>query len=171
VLVAKRARWAYDFPNTFRTTRSEFVKGCLLHFDATVRCGKARLLRFGLAERDRGPTEPPISFSLGMSIAIYCGHAPGHVRSAFEEAVEVMVKWNGREPEPKVDFEVNYEPRKISLLQACKLVSRCTDTLPGWIFDELQEFGLKGGTYAAGAKAWKVGLKQSAASVISPSSN
>jgi hypothetical protein len=90
----------------------------------------------------------------------YSGHAPGHVRQAFEDAVEAMIKWHGSGREPTVDFEINYEPRPITLAQACTLVSRCTDCLPGWIADELSEHGLKTRTYAAGARAMRVWLRE-----------
>jgi hypothetical protein len=78
-----------------------------------------------------------------MSFATYCGHAPGHVRSAFEDVVEKMVKWNGVGAEPQAEFEVNYEPLSISLEQACTLVCRCTDVMPSWMMGVLEEHGLK----------------------------
>jgi hypothetical protein len=95
-----------------------------------------------------------------MSMTTYAGHAPGHVHDTFEQAVEKMVRWDGIGPEPTVAFEVNYEPRQITLAQACTLVSRCSDQLPGWICDNLEEFGLKRDTYAAGARAMRRWLKQ-----------
>jgi hypothetical protein len=83
------------------------------------------------------------------------GHAPGHYRDCFERAVEAFMKWKGRGPEPMVEFEINYVPTKISVSQACGLLWNCTDILPGWIVDEIEELGLKSRTYAAGARAMR----------------
>jgi hypothetical protein len=43
------------------------------------------------------------------------GHCPGHVRDTFLAALELYRDWNPGEPEPVVDFEVNYEPRPIPI--------------------------------------------------------
>jgi hypothetical protein len=88
-----------------------------------------------------------------VSVQSYSGHAPGHVRDAFLTAFEVLDEWHGTGREPLVDFEINYEPVQITIGQACYLVSGCTDILPGGIRDQLEDFGLKMGTYSAGAKA------------------
>lgn len=92
---------------------------------------------------------------------IHSGHAPGHVRDAFLEALEAFLCWNGRGPEPTVTFEVDYEPRKITISQACGLVWHCTDTLPGHLRDHLAADypdDLKGTSYASAARLvrWKL---------------
>jgi hypothetical protein len=83
------------------------------------------------------------------------GHAPGHVRDTFLEAVEAFIGWNGVGPEPTVQFEVNYEPRQVTLSEACGLVWNCTDVLPGSECSRLQdELNVKtSGSYAAAAHA------------------
>lgn len=81
------------------------------------------------------------------------GHAPGHVRGAFLDAVEKIADWDGVGSEPVVEFEVNFEVCQITVGQACHLVSRCTDALPSDVCRLLEEFGMRNGTYAAGAKA------------------
>jgi hypothetical protein len=88
------------------------------------------------------------------------GHAPGHVRNTFEEAVEVFCKWDGRGPEPEVDFEVNYVPRSITISEAARLLWHCTDIMPSWMRDILEEYELKSGTYAAGARALLYGVER-----------
>ncbi len=68
-----------------------------------------------------------------MQVHLRNGHAPGHVRDAFNEAVEAFYPWDGS-PQPTVDFEVDYEPKPITLSQACNLVWQCTGVMPGWMF-------------------------------------
>ena len=80
------------------------------------------------------------------------GHAPGHVRDVFCSAVEAFLDWR-EGPEPTVDFEVNYKPVQISISRACSLVYRCTDCIPGYIYDSLIEFGVRRGSYSACAQA------------------
>jgi hypothetical protein len=55
------------------------------------------------------------------------GHAPGHVRDMFLDAIEAYRAWQPGEPEPKVEFEVRYQPRLISISQACRLLWNRTD--------------------------------------------
>jgi len=71
------------------------------------------------------------------------------------KAVEAFVYWNGTDPEPRVEFEVNYEPQPISLSKACGLVWNCTDILPGGEEQLLSvELGMNtSGTYASAARA------------------
>jgi hypothetical protein len=91
------------------------------------------------------------------------GHAPGHVRDAACEAFETWRSWDGNGPEPTVEYEVGYVPRRISLSQAMGLVWNCADIVPGELFDALQytarchahsaEPVIKRRTYAACARA------------------
>ncbi|GGI24157.1 hypothetical protein [Bradyrhizobium guangdongense] len=95
-----------------------------------------------------------------MRIAAYSGHAPGHVRKTFQDAFFAMLDWRGEGPVPMVQFEVDYQPELISIDEACTLVSRCSDIMPGMMVDELAEYGgLKSRTYAAGAQAMRRWLK------------
>jgi hypothetical protein len=68
---------------------------------------------------------------------MYYGHAPGNVCDTFAAAVEAFQRWDGSGREPTVEFEVNNEPRRITISQACGLVWDCTDVVPGWIADTL----------------------------------
>jgi hypothetical protein len=88
------------------------------------------------------------------------GHAPGHVREAACEAFEVWMAWDANGPEPTVEYEVAYVPRRISLSRALGLVWNCSDIVPGGLFDRLQdamesngERVIKRRTYAACAQA------------------
>jgi hypothetical protein len=67
----------------------------------------------------------------------------------------------GRRPEPTVDFEVNYEPRPITVSEACRLVWKCTDIMPGWMVDELREFGLRTARMLPELEPCAFGLKES----------
>ena len=90
------------------------------------------------------------------------GHAPGHVRDMFREAIETFESWDGEAPEPTVEFEVHHEPRQITLSRACGIAWNCSDILPGWIFDRLTrdcELELKRRTYAAAARAMSAAIK------------
>ena len=90
-----------------------------------------------------------------MKVRLRNGHAPGHVRDCFAEAVEAFYECKGIGPEPKVDFEINYEPTSITLSEACGLLWNCTDIMPGWMVDILQEYDLKRVTYAGGARTMR----------------
>jgi hypothetical protein len=59
------------------------------------------------------------------------GHAPGHVRETFLDAVQAFMDWNDGEPEPMVGFEVDYVEHQIPISKACALVWNCTDIIPG----------------------------------------
>jgi hypothetical protein len=75
---------------------------------------------------------------------IYHGHAPGHVRDTFCNAVEAFHKWRAYGgPQPMVEFAFNHEPRAISLSDACGLVWNCTDTLPGEYVAVVTDLGFK----------------------------
>lgn len=84
------------------------------------------------------------------------GHAPGHVREAFLNAIDAFVSWAEGEPEPTIEFEVNYEPHQIPISRACGLLWNCTDIVPATYFEWLRddadlEIGRR--TYAACARA------------------
>src|SRR5215218_9176995 len=72
------------------------------------------------------------------------GHATAHVRDTFLEAVEAFASWSGNGPEPTVDYEVGYGPRRITLTEACGLVWNCTDTLPSHAEAQLAELTTRG---------------------------
>jgi hypothetical protein len=44
------------------------------------------------------------------------GHAPGHVRDTAVDAFEAWLDWDGRGPEPTVEYEIDYVPHRISRL-------------------------------------------------------
>ncbi|QHO76289.1 hypothetical protein ACH79_30480 [Bradyrhizobium sp. CCBAU 051011] len=83
------------------------------------------------------------------------GHAPGHVRETFSNAVDQFLNWKPGEAEPVVEYEVNYEPHSISISRACTLVWNCTDIAPGDLVSDLlnDNVQLKSRTYAACARA------------------
>ena len=85
------------------------------------------------------------------------GHCKGHVRETFFRALEAFVAWDGEEPEPSVEFEINYEPRPISISKACGLVWNCSDILPGLAQPDLEQAGfiedMRSWTYGAAARA------------------
>jgi hypothetical protein len=66
------------------------------------------------------------------------GHAPGHIRATFLEAVEAYVNWSAGDQTPTVTREIRYEPHQIGLADACRLVWNCTDVLPGQSFNALK---------------------------------
>ena len=89
------------------------------------------------------------------------GHAPGHVRETFGEAVEAFLNWKPGQPEPTVDYEIHYVPHKISLSKACGLVWNCTDILPALYADYLAaDLPMQSRTYAAAARAMLDSIKQ-----------
>lgn len=91
---------------------------------------------------------------------------PGHVRDTAVEAFETWAAWDDIGPEPTVEFEVNYEPRSISLSRAMGLVWNCTDIVPGHVFDTLVtdcEMPIRSRTYAACARAILDDIKSRAA--------
>jgi hypothetical protein len=93
----------------------------------------------------------------------YSGHAPGHVRDTFCDAIDAFMGWNEGEPEPTVEFEIGYEPRHVTISEACALVWNCTDILPRIEFDSLYcdaGLPLKRRTYAAAAQAMLAEIKR-----------
>lgn len=89
-------------------------------------------------------------------------HAPGHVRQTFLDAVDAFVAWKSGDPEPTVEFEVNYEPRQIPISKACGLVWSCRDIIPGIDYHQLTDCGMdiKRQTYAACARAMLAEIKR-----------
>jgi hypothetical protein len=90
------------------------------------------------------------------------GHAPGHVRDTFLSAVAAFMAWDDGEPEPTVDYEINYIAREIPISHACGLVWNCTDIVPGIVFDQLvDDVGLevRRQTYAACARAMLIAIR------------
>jgi hypothetical protein len=90
------------------------------------------------------------------------GHAPGHVRETFTNAVDQFLNWKPGEAEPVVEHEVNYEPCSIPISRACTLVWNCTDIAPGDLVFELRndaQLEIKSPTYAACARAMHTAIR------------
>jgi hypothetical protein len=66
------------------------------------------------------------------------GHAPGHARETFCNAVGEFLSWKPGDAEPMVEYEVDYEPHLISISRACTLLWNCTDIAPGLLFYALR---------------------------------
>lgn len=96
------------------------------------------------------------------------GHAPEHVRDAFCAALEKFTEWEDGEPEPVVEFEVNYEPVEIGISRACTLVWNCTDVLPGGLVQQAEEAGLefKFRSYAGVARAMLQAIRERTAEAV-----
>ena len=83
------------------------------------------------------------------------GHARGHVRAVFCDAVDAFEQWDGTGPEPVVEFET----QQISISKACGLLWRCTDITPSDIDRQVRDLVgedaklPKRRTYAAAARA------------------
>lgn len=89
------------------------------------------------------------------------GHAPGHVRDTFIDAVGAFLEWELGEPKPTVIFQMRYVPHTIPISRACTLLWHCTDVVPGSLFDELtNELGVERRTYAACAHAMHAAIKE-----------
>jgi hypothetical protein len=88
------------------------------------------------------------------------GHAPGHVRETLCDALEAWIDWEDDDgPEPTVEYEIGYEPHRISISRALRLGWNCTDIVPGDLFHHVQsaakdrDLVIKKRTYAACARA------------------
>jgi hypothetical protein len=93
---------------------------------------------------------------------LHAGHAGHHVRDTFCDAVYEFTDWKKGDPEPVVEYQVNYEPHEILISRACTLVWNCTDVIPGHLFRLLcDDHGLevRAQTYAACARAMHVAIK------------
>jgi hypothetical protein len=64
-------------------------------------------------------------------------------QDTFLAALDAYENWNDGEPEPKITHEVNYEPREITISEACGLVWNCSDILPGLAFSTLADCGIE----------------------------
>ena len=89
------------------------------------------------------------------------GHAPGHVRDTFLNAVDAFMAWSSDEPEPCVAHEINNEPVDIPISKAFGMVWNCRDIMPGVDIRQLLDCGLdiKRQTYAACARAMLAAIK------------
>jgi hypothetical protein len=102
------------------------------------------------------------------------GHAPGHIRQVFIDAIEAYRDWEPGTPEPTVSYDVrspaqhpqeffHIETREIPISQACGLVWNCADILPNSNFDTLfRHCGVEPiperQTYASAARALKAAI-------------
>ena len=78
------------------------------------------------------------------------GHAPGDLRTAFEEAVEAICDWNEGDPEPTVEVR----EREMAVGAVCGLLWNCEDILPSGTMECVDpDFGC--GSYAAAARVLK----------------
>jgi hypothetical protein len=100
-----------------------------------------------------------------MGVKLRYGHAGGHIRDTFIAAIDAFRGWEDGEPEPMVEFQINYEPVQITISKACGIVWNCTDILPGTDFDALGYCGIqpKRRTYAAAAHALLDAIKEARA--------
>jgi hypothetical protein len=96
------------------------------------------------------------------------GHAGGHVRNMFLDAVDAYLAWEEGAPEPTVDFEVRFVARPITISRACGIVWNCSDILPSGAVDSLEWCGidLSRRTYAAAARALSAEIKDQAADTL-----
>ncbi|WP_456077608.1 BRA0787 family protein [Hyphomicrobium album] len=88
----------------------------------------------------------------------YSGRAPGHVRNAFQDAIDAFFEWNSGEAEPRVEFA----DREIKISAVCSLVWNCTDILPMHCRNTLGYCDIepRARTYAAAARALKLRVKE-----------
>ena len=97
------------------------------------------------------------------------GHAGNHVRETACDAFQAWMDWDGNSPEPTVEYQVHYVPRRISISRACGLLWNCTDIVPGSVFDDLKPeleaagHAMRNRTYGACAQAVLSDIKQRAA--------
>jgi hypothetical protein len=70
--------------------------------------------------------------------------------------------WEEGDPEPVVEYQVNYEPHEISISRACTLVWNCTDVISGHLFRWLRDdhgLEVRAQSYAACARAMHATIK------------
>jgi hypothetical protein len=84
-------------------------------------------------------------------------HAPAHLRETFLNAVDAYLVWRTGQPEPTVIADINYVSQPILISEACKLLWRCTDILPGTEAAAIKEVlhDMQLNTYAAAAQAMR----------------
>jgi hypothetical protein len=91
------------------------------------------------------------------------GHAPGHIRDAFRDAMFAFMDWDRVEPEPTVEVEIHYQPRTMTISQVCGLLWNCSDILNGQHADWIAEHcGLENmrNSYAAAARAMHKAVRE-----------
>jgi hypothetical protein len=77
-------------------------------------------------------------------------------RDTFRDAVYAFMDWEEGDPEPVVEYQINYEPHEIPISRACTLVWNCTDVIPGNLYRWLRDdcgLEVRAQTYAACARA------------------
>ncbi len=85
------------------------------------------------------------------------GHAPGDLREAFAAAVDAFEAWGGGDPGPTVEVRGG----RLTVSAICGLLWNCSDAMPSTISQQLNDLtkwprdGLRGNTYAAGARLLK----------------
>jgi hypothetical protein len=97
------------------------------------------------------------------------GHAPGHIRDAFCNAMWAFIDWDRNDPEPTIEVEIRYRPRKMTVSQVCGLLWNCSDILPGVLSEQIAEACQVDNmhqTYAAAARLVIRELKSSAPAIV-----
>ena len=83
------------------------------------------------------------------------GHAPGHLRDAFCEAVQAFHDWRDG-PEPTVTLD----DAEVPISAVCGLLWNCSDTLPNHEFTALEDCDIRAGSYAGAARAMKAAIEK-----------
>jgi hypothetical protein len=146
--------------------RSDPIRESEAAFRGVARHGMTQIWALAIGGRDRDQFQASNIQLLEATIMpkLRYGHAPGHVRETFGNAVEAFMAWKGGEPEPTVKYEIHYVPRQIPISRACGLVWNCTDIMPGDVFDHLNtelDGAIKRQAYAACARAMLVSIRKS----------
>lgn len=94
--------------------------------------------------------------TLGHYSTLRGGHAQGHLRDAFIEAVEAIEQWELGEPEPVV--LVGHAQEEWPVSKVLRTMWNCTDIMPEMLRQSIDDMlpylcGLKRRTYAAGSRA------------------
>jgi hypothetical protein len=120
------------------------------YFDAPERIaaylGEPAAARSALDRRRTTSTEAARHAALeasGDSFVASILRAAEHRRAAFVNAVDAFADWDGSGPEPTVEFEGCEPPQRVTLSQACRLMWKCRDPMPGTMVDELRKIRLK----------------------------
>lgn len=97
------------------------------------------------------PIYNPVAFNPGRG-----GHAQGHLREAFSDAVDAFEQWQDGEPEPSI--AVGYDETPMRLSAVAGLLWNCTDIMPGMLCQQINDLVpigsecRQGSTYAKGAR-------------------
>jgi hypothetical protein len=83
------------------------------------------------------------------------GHAPGHLRDAFCEAVQAFHDWRDG-PEPTVELN----EAEVPISAVCGLLWNCTDALPSHECTALEDRDIRAGSYAGAARAMKAAIEK-----------